>query len=314
MRVETRALLSALLCGLLMPRVAQAYCRTTTCDPKKMTCPVDEHGCVTVGGPLWWESPCVTLWLPEDPEPLPGIDAATLAQLTNSAFDVWEAASCSRARPSIDVRLGGALECALSGYDPDAMQNVNTVSVVRGSWPHMPLLHDVALTTVTFDPRSGEILDADIELDAADNHFTAGDSSVAIDLASALTHEAGHFLGLAHSDRPEATMFARTSSGSTQLRTLAADDEAGICAAYPPGAAITGACANATHAGDPQRVCDATVMPRAMTSGSYGGCSISGLHPNADTRGLELFAALALSFAGRRRARRRVPGPGQLSG
>jgi hypothetical protein len=295
-------LLSALLSCLFAPRPAHAYCRTTTCDPKKTACAVDEHGCVTDGDPLWWKAPCVTLWLPDDSEPLPGIDIATFARLSDVALKTWEAADCGAARPSVDVRLGGELECALSGYDPDAMRNVNSLSVVRDAWPYMPLVHDVALTTVTFDPSNGEILDADIELDAADNAFTTSDTAVNADLASALTHEAGHFLGLSHSDRPEATMFARTSPGSTQLRTLAADDEAAICAAYPPAAAPSGACASADSSDDPQRVCDATVTPRAET---VRACSAGSSSSSASARSMLPAAAIALVLAWRR-ARRRV--------
>ena len=56
------------------------------------------------------------------------------------------------------------------------------------------------------------------------------------DLQSILTHEAGHFLGLAHSPDAEATMAAQYYEGTTTFRSLAADDVAAVCAAYPPKA------------------------------------------------------------------------------
>jgi hypothetical protein len=57
-----------------------------------------------------------------------------------------------------------------------------------------------------------------------------------IDLEAALTHELGHFLGLDHSDVPGATMQPEAMGfGATDLRTLEADDIAGICAIYGEG-------------------------------------------------------------------------------
>jgi MYXO-CTERM domain-containing protein len=72
------------------------------------------------------------------------------------------------------------------------------------------------------------------------------------DLRNTVTHEAGHFVGLAHpcgdpsgpscqqsppagevpySDR---TMYPTTSAGQISKRTLSVDDVAGVCAIYPP--------------------------------------------------------------------------------
>jgi hypothetical protein len=54
------------------------------------------------------------------------------------------------------------------------------------------------------------------------------------DYLSIMTHEAGHFLGLAHSADEDATMFARYLPGRTKMRDLMRDDVEGICAVYPP--------------------------------------------------------------------------------
>ena len=53
------------------------------------------------------------------------------------------------------------------------------------------------------------------------------------DLQNTLTHESGHFIGLAHSPVPGATMNATTQPGETLKRSLAPDDAAGVCAIYP---------------------------------------------------------------------------------
>src|SRR5206468_38411 len=54
------------------------------------------------------------------------------------------------------------------------------------------------------------------------------------DFASIVTHETGHFLGMAHSGDSHATMYAHYNPGSTTLRNLTADDVSGICTVYPP--------------------------------------------------------------------------------
>jgi MYXO-CTERM domain-containing protein len=52
------------------------------------------------------------------------------------------------------------------------------------------------------------------------------------DLANVVTHEAGHFLGLGHSEIPGTTMSTTAFLGDTDKRTLEADDRAGVCAVY----------------------------------------------------------------------------------
>lgn len=54
------------------------------------------------------------------------------------------------------------------------------------------------------------------------------------DFASIVTHETGHFLGLAHSGDNRATMYANYTPGATAMRNLTSDDVAGICSIYRP--------------------------------------------------------------------------------
>jgi len=269
-RAERLLGMAALACALA-PASAHAYCRSTTCNPKLEVCRADAHRCSIDGLPVFWADACIPIWLPTDPEPLPGIDASTFAAAIQASFAAWGAADCAPGGPSIDTRLDGALECALTGYDPDAMQNVNTVRVVE-DWPQPVMMRtEIALTTVTSNAFTGEILDADIELNADDNRFSVLGDGASVDLQAALTHEAGHALGLDHSDVLAATMFEAASPGSLALRTLDPDDEAGICAVYPPGQTPVRACASAPAAGDPAQVCRAVVTPRPAST----GCSVA---------------------------------------
>jgi hypothetical protein len=80
------------------------------------------------------------------------------------------------------------------------------------------------------------LLDADVEINSHGNPITTTSisSEVRRDLQAIVTHEAGHFLGLGHSQDTTATMYARYSPGDLNYRSLTKDDQAGICAIYPP--------------------------------------------------------------------------------
>jgi len=125
-----------------------------------------------------------------------------------------------------------------------------------------------ALTTLCFNLATGEILDADLEVNGVD--FSISDNGLSLapgrplmDLGNTLTHEIGHVLGLDHTcwnppDPPwqpvddegnpvprctdvgaltpeiaEATMYPYQGNGETDKRTLEADDVEGLCAIYP---------------------------------------------------------------------------------
>jgi hypothetical protein len=61
-----------------------------------------------------------------------------------------------------------------------------------------------------------------------------------MDLRNTVTHEVGHFIGLAHVGDQTATMYSRSTIGQQAMRTLAADDQDGLCDIYPAaGATLT---------------------------------------------------------------------------
>jgi hypothetical protein len=174
-------------------------------------------------------------------------------------------------------------------------------------WPHSDANNTLALTTVTFDPTTGEIFDADMEINSHDQTLTVTGPLPAsgYDFESIVTHETGHFLGMAHSGDARATMFAHYQPGTMSMRNLSSDDVMGICSVYSPnGTRATSAGGAVTEA-----VCDPT--PRHGFSTACGdtskkGCipsSIGGRAPGSEGA-LATLAVIAAAWGARRRARR----------
>lgn len=99
-----------------------------------------------------------------------------------------------------------------------------------------------AALATTYSWWSGSTLqDADIIFwDAAYTFYTgsSGCSGGAF-IEDVATHEFGHALGLQHSTVTDATMYPSYSYCSTDTRSLAADDIAGVEALYPPSSTAT---------------------------------------------------------------------------
>ena len=111
-------------------------------------------------------------------------------------------------------------------------------------WPHDDKANTLALTTVTYGVDDGTIFEAFTEVNTAQHQVTAQEpppaGSTAYDLQAILTHEAGHFFGLAHATEATSVMYAFYQPGAIKLT---ADDTSGFCAIYPPGTPHRGGCA-----------------------------------------------------------------------
>lgn len=169
---------------------------------------------------------------------------------------------------------------------------MNLIVMRDDAWPYEGQGNTLALTTVTYGLNTGDIFDADLEINATSQvHLTLGDVGVDYDLQSIVTHEAGHMLGIAHSRIAGATMGIEYVPGDTSLRSLEADDVAALCEAYPPAAA---------------EACDPTprrgYAPACEGAAPEGGC---GCHssPRRSSRAPTLLAGLLLLGL----LRRRVP-------
>jgi len=124
----------------------------------------------------------------------------------------------------------------------------------------------IAVTSTVFSSKTGELFDADIELNGVDYWFTTVDGPTCVDPASpplcqtnadclgtescfqgsclvrdcaridvenTVTHELGHVLGLEHSPVAASTMYPAADQGEISKRSLEADDLECFCDAYP---------------------------------------------------------------------------------
>jgi hypothetical protein len=239
-RASYRGVLAAcaLLGVLMITRETRAYCRTTTCDPYHAdaadACQYYSDGCPINGYPLFWTPACLSFSAQQDGSALQGISWETLNGALSTAYFNWMHADCGRTQvPSLQIFLRSPVYCSRVQYNTGADRpNANIWMFRDHDWPHDP--GEVALTTVSFNPNTGEIYDADVELNSALYVFTMGDQDVLYDLASIVQHESGHTLGLAHAADMESTMNGGYSVGETKKRDLNADDALGICTLYPP--------------------------------------------------------------------------------
>ena len=227
--MKARALASlAFVAALAGSSGAHAFCRSTTCSG---SCVRDENDCKIDGLPLFWASSCVGFSLQENGSE--HIAFADFEAVAIQSFVAWSELDCGGGLSSIAFTRLADVACHRAEYDPSG-PNANVVMFQDYKWDYQGTDNTLAKTTVTFDSDTGEILDADIELNHAFNELTVGDDQVVYDLQSILTHEIGHLMGLDHTLDAIATMNAGYAPGDTDLRDLESDDIAGVCAAYPP--------------------------------------------------------------------------------
>ena len=269
--------------SLFSPSMASAFEQTMTCNQ------TGQYACVSGEEPLpvQWDTACIIYHINETGTQ--DTDLAKSFEAIQNGFNIWGEPSCT----NIEASFGGFTNETRIGYknDPD-FQNANIVIFIDEGWQHSSGI--LALTSVTFKPSDGIIKDADIELNSAEFRFSTTNytTQVGIDVANTIAHEAGHFLGLDHSDVAESTMFFSALPGETKKRNLEDDDVNGICAIYPDNSDISNACLGA-----PVGYFDKETAQ--STSSSTSSCRVAATH-RATSSGvlpaLSLFLFGALFF------------------
>jgi hypothetical protein len=296
---RTAAVTLALGLMLAWASPASAYVRTQT----------------STGAPMFWNRTVlrITAYLGDPPADM---TAGEILDAVNAAAATWGRGQVSCT--SVDIRVSTTDQASA----PVALDGVSRLTFRRTNWCKEPRgaeepCYDpsaMAVTSVFARRSDGEILDADMEINAVETVWSdlisrPDDSGHAQDLQNTLTHEFGHFIGMDHTcaigeslgrvddhGRPvpscvgapqsirDTTMFAVVGMGDTDRRTLADDDMNAVCDVYPP-------------------------LDQVLVA-ENAGCAVGGRASAAPVAGL---AALALLIAVRRRRRGAPPPPARRS-
>ncbi len=236
------------------------------------------------GLPSFWASGCevVTIYT----NGYTGMTTDEIAKSIGAAAHAWspEAVTCpdgaasdaGTGHPSFEIITQLASGGPVPAVGPDGK---NALVFQTKNWEYNDSV--IALTSRNTDP-SGRIFDADIEVNADGATFVWAnmDPNAApptrrdlyqIDLQRALTHEFGHFLGLAHTcynaqagepptvddqgqaspqcpygtpEQMAAVMWYFVDPNLVGKRVLTVDDARGVCAIYPPDAPARACAAN----------------------------------------------------------------------
>lgn len=138
------------------------------------------------------------------------------------------------ATPGLEVSLKTG-DAKPMGYVNGRTDNQNSILALE-DWPYSE--DALAVTLVTLNARTNEVLDADVAFNVKSHHFrvlteTMQGKANFDDVQNTVTHELGHVLGLMHNDVTEdLVMFPSAPQGELIKRTLKADDRDGLLSLY----------------------------------------------------------------------------------
>jgi MYXO-CTERM domain-containing protein len=293
--IRRTAALASALGALAFATEASAFCRSTTCrSTATKPCNTDADGCPTDGSKLFWPTSCVSYAMNE--LGTQDLDPGDTRAIIKKAFQAWSELPCPGGSASMTFQEREPVSCKVSEYNKDG-HNLNVILFQDDDWKYRGIDGTLAKTSVTYNDATGEIYDADIEVNAANNTVTITDdpAKVEYDLQAILTHEVGHFIGIAHAPDFSAVMFASYSPGSVSQRTLTPDDVDAVCAIYPPK---SGAACNPEPRGGFSATCGAAA--------SSGICAVAAVGQAQGRAGQPLasFALLGLGAIAALRLRR----------
>ena len=153
----------------------------------------------------------------------PDLVVEDVIEAIHLAFQAWEQAS----NYTVSFIYDGTTEIAAA--EPI---DGNVVYWINSSWPHPS--NRMANTKTHVDP-TGKIVGADLQFNG--EHFSWSTSAVGEsgkkDVQNVATHEAGHIIGIGHSDVSEAAMWPLIPDAEITKRSLEDDDIEAVSFIFP---------------------------------------------------------------------------------
>lgn len=180
-----------------------------------------------------WTQEDLPLSFEIDPAGAPGLNDGSDLTAIRSAFDSWEAVTCSL------LTFEEKAWTAPSIVSRD-LKNKVFWAKTQAEWGYVggqPTT--LALTFAFYDLQTKRAQDADIILNGVDWMWTTAQGSAGnkvADVETVVLHEIGHFFGLGHTNDANAVMYPQNNAAIR--RQPASDDQTGVCALYPDGMAL----------------------------------------------------------------------------
>jgi hypothetical protein len=292
---------------------AEAYCTLHTCqdvsqaevdasedenlEPKQCE---REDTCIVEGKELFWDSPCLSFGVSATNTSVLGLTADEFLAIIEDAYKVWEGVECpDGGNPGFKVGSVGVVDVNGNFFcEPEPLANISVWSLVN-RWQRDPSA--LGYTSSTHNKRDGEVFDADVELNL--NKIERDhQGSYAIVLGRIAVHEAGHYLGLAHSSDADAVMYESYNAFELLTKELSQDDIEGICELYPPNLKLECSEPGYVEAGLNQAACEEAAAEADEEQEQVSGCSVEPIAGRQQTHWLSIAALLGLvGLVGRRK-------------